>query len=96
MSYSNRFQRKLPEILKVPFFTGIRIHAGNTAENTDGCILVGQNHMVDFVGNSLKALEALIPKIEEQLTYGKLYICVSGGYDAQEWGEIFGEQKEKI
>jgi hypothetical protein len=42
-SYSPRFKKVLPEILNVPNFTGVRIHAGNTAKDTDGCVLLGLN-----------------------------------------------------
>lgn len=41
-TYSQKFRRNLPIIEQVPWFSGIRIHAGNTAEDTAGCILVGQ------------------------------------------------------
>ena len=91
MTLSSRFQRILPEILNVPFFTGIRIHGGNKPEDTDGCILVGQNQGKDWIGNSLLALEALLPKIENELKKGKLYICISGGYNADEWDKLFGQ-----
>lgn len=40
---SPRFKKVLPEILNVPGFTGVRIHAGNTAIDTDGCLLLGLN-----------------------------------------------------
>jgi hypothetical protein len=32
---------RLPELIGVPGRTAIRVHAGNTVENTQGCILVG-------------------------------------------------------
>ena len=33
--------RKVPEVLNVPNYTGVRIHVGNSAKDTEGCILVG-------------------------------------------------------
>ena len=41
LTFSTRFQKVLPEVLLVPGFTGIRIHAGNTEQDTSGCVLVG-------------------------------------------------------
>lgn len=64
MSFSNRFQKYLPEIQNVPQFAGIRIHSGNTAENSEGCILLGTTKTPDFVGNSKIAVAAFIKKIQ--------------------------------
>lgn len=41
MSFSNRFQVYLPELLDVPGYSGIRIHAGNSEIDTSGCLLPG-------------------------------------------------------
>jgi hypothetical protein len=42
VDWSNRFQKYMPHILGVPNFDGIRIHSGNTADQTEGCVLVGK------------------------------------------------------
>lgn len=70
-SFSNRFKKYLPELINVPQFAGIRIHPGNTADHSEGCILVGSTKAVDFIGNSkmtfnklMKAIQA-VEKIEK-------------------------------
>jgi hypothetical protein len=47
LSISNRFKRLMPEVLNVKGFAGIRIHGGNTHENTEGCILIAKNRYLD-------------------------------------------------
>ena len=42
VSQSQRFGKLLPIVLDVPGFSGVRIHGGNRAEDSRGCILVGQ------------------------------------------------------
>ena len=65
LSHSPRFQKVLPEVLEVPNFVGIRIHAGNTAEDSHGCILVGSEQQKDKVLNSRVTLEKLMSILEK-------------------------------
>lgn len=43
VTMSPRFKRHLPILIDVKHFSGIRIHSGNSAGDSSGCILVGLN-----------------------------------------------------
>lgn len=67
IAYSVRFATMLPILKNVPGFSGIRIHAGNTAQDTEGCILVGLTRGIDSVWNSRLALDRLIKKLAHRV-----------------------------
>ena len=70
LSLSQRFQKVLPEILAVPGFTGIRIHAGNTQADTAGCLLVGRIRAYDRVEESKLALMNVMEHLRRATTAG--------------------------
>jgi len=65
VTFSDRFQKPLPLLIGVPNFVGVRIHSGNVAENTEGCILLGMTHSTDFVGNSRLALAKFMDALDD-------------------------------
>ncbi len=52
VNMSPKFKRLLPRLVVVPHFEGILIHRGNTAKDSAGCILPGENREVGKVVNS--------------------------------------------
>ena len=75
ISYSPKFKQWLPILLGGPEFNrkwqGIRIHAGNTVKDTEGCILVGQNREVGKVLDSRIWVHRLKQKIVEAKAKGE-------------------------
>ena len=78
IDFSNRYQRRMPHLLNVPQFEGIRIHVGNYPGDTEGCILIGMqiddpNHVVL---DSKKAFDDFFPRLEKALVEGKVWITI--------------------
>ena len=75
ITYSPKFKQWLPILLGGPVFNkqwqGVRIHAGNTVKDTEGCILVGKNREVGKVLDSRIWLHRLKQKIVEAKDKGE-------------------------
>lgn len=62
---------KLPRLVDVPGYEGVLIHIGNKHEDTDGCILVGENKVVGQVINSTATFNKLYPILKEASDRGE-------------------------
>lgn len=72
ISFSPRFGKRLPELLNVPGYVGVRIHPLNTAAQTEGCIGVGDDDPSDgFLGQSRAAFNRIFEKIQDALNVGE-------------------------
>lgn len=64
----------LPRLLNVPAFEGVLIHIGNTAADSEGCILVGENKQVGMVLNSTATFRRLYARLKE--AKGNIFIKI--------------------
>lgn len=77
ITYSNRFKKLLPIIWNEDNFTvsdlngaswsGIRIHSGNDSQDTEGCLLPGNQRIKDRVINSVAAFNPLYEKLYNEI-----------------------------
>ena len=72
VTFSNRFKKPLPLLLNVAGFEGIRIHPGNTPENTEGCLLPARKKGKNAVSESTLAFNQLNDKINLAIKAGEV------------------------
>ena len=81
ITYSNAFKKKLPEILNVPLYEGIRIHTGNHKDDTFGCLILGDSPKISqtksWVYNSKKNYEKFIKILEPAIKKGRVIIEIT-------------------
>lgn len=65
-TWAKPYGGKLPRLIEVPGYEGVLIHPGNKAEDSLGCVLVGENKVVGQVINS----QASFKKVMNILTKG--------------------------
>lgn len=73
-TYSPRFKKYTPQLMNVPSFEGIRVHAGNTSADTEGCLILGENKQVGKVLNSRATINKFYQIIKEACSNGKVTI----------------------
>lgn len=73
---SPRFHREMVLLHDVPKFEGIRIHSGNDATHTDGCIIVARNRLnKDYIQGDSRKLEGMITNLVKK-EKGDVYLTV--------------------
>lgn len=86
VTQSTRFKRSLPLIYNSPVdlsvtdgivsWTGVRIHPGNSMQDTEGCILVGTTPGHDWVAGSVAAFDKLFPIILDMVHQGVIELKI--------------------
>ena len=69
-SWAKPYKGKIPRLLNVPGFDGVLLHPGNSANDSLGCVLVGNNTQVGKVLNSQAVFKRLMQKLlgEQDIT----------------------------
>ena len=63
ITYSPKYKKDMPQIMDVPYFTGVRIHSGNKASDSSGCVICGIKSKNGEVLESRKTYNALLKRL---------------------------------
>ncbi len=77
INFSNRFQQYMPLLLNVPQYEGVRLHTGNSAKDSFGCILLGDIKGTNIIGQSKVAYNRFLAKLKKVEKTKKIYITIS-------------------
>lgn len=81
LTYSPKFNRELPILLNVPERDGIRIHPGNYAKDSAGCILLGLESCGHYIQSSAFVVAELITYLRNLKSSGeRMFIFVTNDY----------------
>lgn len=76
LTKSLKFKKVMPYIDGVKGFLGIRIHSGNDASHTDGCLLVGLNKEVGRLVQSKETYEKLYKILDDTINNKKEEVII--------------------
>ena len=80
LTFSNRFKVYLPLLINVPGYEGVRIHPGNKATDTEGCLLPGKQKGLNIVSTSKVAFDILFKKLKAVEKKEKIFITIVNKY----------------
>lgn len=79
-SWVEQYASQIPHVLGIPKRSNILIHWGNSAMDTEGCILVGDTAAADYIGQSRKAFSELWTLLKAAKDAGEIIsLTVQGG-----------------
>lgn len=75
-TYSPRFGKNVLLLVGVPGYEGVRIHSGNDADDTEGCLLLGLHANGASITNSREAVAQFNEWARARLKEGRLFINI--------------------
>jgi hypothetical protein len=91
VTMSARFKKRMPLLLNVPGFEGVRIHSGNTSADTEGCLLVGLERGEETIYKSREAFRGLFALIDAAALKEKVWLTIIERRQDNTWATKGGE-----